>query len=218
MQKPRNALPHLLLPTDKPHALQKRSFSLKLALVSLQSVADPFFDKRRRFGLWQHGSATEAGSEPGLGFGTDLAIIKKHFGVYKPRLSCARAGRREVGMLRATCWGASSRQRSPPPPAPPAPRLQHSLKSAQTIRWCLLSFFTSHAGCFSPTHLPLHLLRLSHSLTSLGINSLRDLCKSPNPGANFAVCALSSGPVTLLQPMRRGSSSGQRPPTRTRPR
>lgn len=40
-------------------------------------MADPFFDKRRRFGLWQHGSATEAVSEPVLGFGTDLAIIKK---------------------------------------------------------------------------------------------------------------------------------------------
>lgn len=147
-------------------------------------MADPFFNKRRHFGLRQHGSATEAANEPVLGFGTDLAIIKKHFGVYKPRLSCAQcpgvSGREEEGTDALGHVLGREQQAAVPAAAgtacTPAPTPTGGLKSAQTIHWCPLSFSTSHAGYFSPTHLPLHLLRLSHSLTSLGINSLRDLC------------------------------------------
>lgn len=53
-----------------------------------------------------------------------------------------------------------------PPPYPSCCNADRDLRSAQTISGCLLSSFTSHAGCFSPTHLLLHLLHLSHSLTS----------------------------------------------------
>lgn len=146
-------------------------------------MADAFFNKRRHFGPWQQGSAMEAASKPVLGFGTALAIVNSAVVFTNELCPAPRRAGQERGRCGCSgpCAGEGAAGRNPrcrghctpaaPTPHPSCCNADRDLRSAQTISGCLLSFFASHAGCFSPTHLPLHLLHLSHSLTSLEKNN-----------------------------------------------
>lgn len=110
---------------------------------------------------------------------------KKHFGVYKSRLSCAqRLGvpGREEGDADAPGHVLGSEQQAAIPAAagtaraPAAPRAPPAAAGFQRYpNHLLMSAKLLHARYFSPAHLPLHLLHLSRSLTFSENNSLRDL-------------------------------------------